>query len=277
MNNWMGVLTNNLYVVWVIAAKSTRRAMARKRCLILLAICLLPVLTAVLWRIFAPVGRSDYYGPNGYQMYAGLAVTAFLQFLVPIVPLFIGTAAINDEIEEKTIMFLFLRPVSKFNVVLAKTVSVMLTSAAILGGTLTLVFSICASSLGSKMIPGDFPLLLKDIGIFALSSFAYGGLFLLMGVVLRRPHILGLAYIFFWDSYAAYLPGKAGILNIKHYVTSIIPHEDPQNDVLAILTYHTPAEPAVAVFVLIAIGVGCSFLAFLAFQAKDYGFEKATA
>lgn len=281
MKNWTVVLANNLYATWIVAAKSTRRAMARKRCLILLAICSLPVLSVALWRVFAPIGGSDYQGPSAYEMYVFAAATSFLPFLVPLVPLFLGTAAINDEIEEKTIMFLFLRPVSKFTIVLAKTISVMLTSVAILGGTMTLVFSICASSLSSKMIPGDLPMLLKDIGVFALASFAYGGLFVLMGVFLRRPYILGLFYVIAWDSYAAYLPGKAGLLNIKHYVTSIFPHQtqeqSPLRAALAVLCPHTPAEPMFAAFVLIGVGLVCAFLAYVAFQARDYGFEKPTA
>ncbi len=265
----------NIYTTWVIAAKSTKRAMARKRVYFLLVICLLPVLAVGAWRIFAPIASYKYHGPNGYQMYEATAFTSFLQFLVPLVPLFLGTAAINDEIEEKTIMFLFLRPVPKFIVVLAKTLSVMLSSAVILGGTLAFVFAICASAPNAAMIPGDLPVLLKDIGVFALASFAYGGLFLLFGVIFRKPHVWGLIFIFAWDSYAAYLPGNAGIMNIKHFVTSIYPHQAYNESPLAMLAYHEPVSTATGITVLVCVGVACSFLAFLAFQARDYGYEKA--
>ncbi|MFH1740230.1 MAG: ABC transporter permease [bacterium] len=274
MKDWTDALVNQLYATWVITVKSTKRSVFRKRCLILLAICLLPVLAAILWRVLAPPGR---HGPTAYQMYASLMVTSFLQFLVPIVPLFLGTAAINDEIEEKTLMFLFLRPVSKFIVVFAKTLSVMVSSVVILGGTAVLIFCICASHPEAAMIPSHLPLLTKDLGVFALASFAYGSLFLLMGVLFRRPHIPGLIFVFAWDEYAAYLPGKAGILNIKHYVTSIFPHAADMESPLAILAYHTPEEPLISVIVLIAMGVGFSFLAFQVFRNKDYGFEKAAA
>jgi len=263
----------NIYATWVIAAKSTKRTMARKRVYFLLAVCLLPVLAVGAWRIFTPA----HHGPSAYQIYEGTAFTSFLQFLVPLIPLFLGTAAINDEIEEKTIMFLFLRPVPKFIVVLAKTVSVMLSSAVILGGTLALVFAICASAEDAAMIPGDLPVLLKDIGVFALASLAYGGLFLLFGVLFRKPHIWGLIYIFAWDMYAAYLPGNAGIMNIKHFVTSIYPHEAYDDSPLAMLAYHDPASITTGIVVLICVGLICSFLAFLTFQARDYGYEKAEA
>lgn len=281
MRNFGRALLENTYAVWVVATKSTSRSMGRKRCLVLLAICCLPVAAAGLWRIFAPIESPGYYGPNAYEVYVYTAGTTFLPFLVPLVPLFLGTAAINDEIEEKTIMFLFLRPVSKFAIVLAKTISVTLTSMAILGGTLTLVFSICASSPTGRMIPGDLAVLVKDICVFSLACFAYGGLFLLMGVVFRRPYILGLIYVIAWDSYAAYLPGKLGTLNVKHYVASIFPHgtqqEGPVRSLLAALCPQTPAGPTVAVTVLIGVGLVCSFLAFLAFRTRDYGFEKPSA
>ncbi len=278
MKGFRRALIQNIYAVWVVAMKSTRQTMGRKRCVVLLAICCLPVVAACLWRIFAPVQSSGYYGPNAYEVYVYAAGAMFLPFLVPLVPLFLGTAAINDEIEEKTIVFLFLRPVSKFAIVLAKTISVTLTCMAILGATLALVFSICASSPTARMIPGDLPVLVKDMCVFSLACFAYGGLFLLMGVLFRRPHIFGLIYVIAWDSYAAYLPGKLGTLNLKHYVTSIFPHgiqqEGPVRSFLAALSPRAPAEPTLAAVVLMGVGLVCSFLAFLAFQTRDYGFEK---
>ncbi len=278
MTGPMESILNRLYPAWVIACKSAGRALFRKRCLIIAAVCGLPILAALAFRIsIRPQPPGQHLALGGYQFYANLQATAFLQFLIPIVPLFLGTAAINDEIEEKTLIFLFLRPVSKFLIVLAKTVSVMISSTVILGVTGVLVFLICASTTGAAMLPGDLPLLMKDLWVYAMASFAYAGFFLFLGVMFRHPHIPALIFVFAWDEYAAYLPGSAGILNIKHYVTSIFPHEADQESFLHVLSYHEPVQPFLAVLVLLGIGFVFSFLAFAVFQSKDYGFEKASA
>ena len=50
------------------------------------------------------------------------------------------------------------------------------------------------------------PDLFRDLGVVLLTFLAYGALFALMGVLLRRPVIPGLLFLFGWELLAN-LPG----------------------------------------------------------------------
>jgi ABC-2 type transport system permease protein len=62
---------------------------------------------------------------------------------------------------------------------------------------------------------------------------AYNGVFALAGTVLRRPLLAGLFFIFGWQSVATFVPGKARLLTIAHYLRSLVPH--PSSGGLAFL------------------------------------------
>ena len=50
------------------------------------------------------------------------------------------------------------------------------------------------------------PVLLQDLGVMALTLVAYGALFTLLGVLLKRPVIAGLLFLYLWEL-LVYLPG----------------------------------------------------------------------
>jgi len=60
--------------------------------------------------------------------------------------------------------------------------------------------------------------LLRDLGLIALGLVAYGAVFLLVGVVFKRPLVGGLVFIFGWEPMASVLPGYLSQFTIAHYV-----------------------------------------------------------
>jgi hypothetical protein len=67
------------------------------------------------------------------------------------------------------------------------------------------------------------PDLFRDLGVAALTLVVYGALFTLLGVVLRRPVIPGLIFLFFWEL-AANLPGYMPRLTLTAWLRSLIRH-----------------------------------------------------
>jgi ABC-type transport system involved in multi-copper enzyme maturation permease subunit len=142
------------------------------------------------------------------------------------VTLFYGTALISEEVEEKTLTYLFVRPIPKPTIMIGKFLALIWI------GTLlvlpTIIISYAILYLRGDMGPffGDIGLLGKDVGIVLLALLAYGSFFSLLGAWLKHSILSGLVYAFGWEGIVSYLPGFTRKLTITHYVQSIFPHED---------------------------------------------------
>ena len=99
----------------------------------------------------------------------------FLRFIVPVLGVFYGTSLIADEVEDKTITYLFTRPISRGAVVLGKYLAYLVCVTAVVLPSVMIVFLI--------MVPlREHGQLFRhaasaDLGILALGLAAYGALF----------------------------------------------------------------------------------------------------
>src|SRR4029078_10874801 len=83
-----------------------------------------PVVIAMLLRLLdalgAPVFRVDGMQMAGPAVFGMMIWFFYLRFTVPVLGVFYGTSLIADEVEDKTITYLFTRPVPKGAVLLGK-------------------------------------------------------------------------------------------------------------------------------------------------------------
>ncbi|MFA5943450.1 MAG: CARDB domain-containing protein [Candidatus Thermoplasmatota archaeon] len=111
-----------------------------------------------------------------------------LKILVPLVALFFAAGVIEDQ--RGSLAYLLTRPVPRWQIPVARYVAMLAV------GSLALVVGIMATFFLLLGLPQDasgyfyWPLL---FGVASLA--AYGALFTLMGVALRRPYIAGLVYV----------------------------------------------------------------------------------
>src|SRR5260221_12868299 len=136
-----------------------------------------PVMIAVFLRLLDALG-APVFRVNGTTMVGptifGLMIWVFyLRFTVPVLGVFYGTSLIADEVEDKTITYLFSRPVPKGAVLLGKffaylawTVFVVLPSVVIVYLCIVLV----KGSLGASFLDLVKDLLLLTIGLAVYSA-----------------------------------------------------------------------------------------------------------
>jgi ABC-type transport system involved in multi-copper enzyme maturation permease subunit len=74
----------------------------------------------------------------------------------------------------------------------------------------------------------------------ALALLAYGALFTFVGVLLRRPVIPGLVFIFIWEL-VAYLPGYMPRFTLTAWLQSLIRHRPAQDDLSGLFGQVLPA------------------------------------
>jgi ABC-2 type transport system permease protein len=206
------------------------------------------------------------------QVFSTLMSTAVIHFLVVFVTLFYGTALISDELEGKTITYLFVRPIPKPVIMAGKYLALVWISALLVLPTVVLSYFILY--LGADLTPlmEDSGLLAKDIGIVFLALLAYGSFFALIGAWLKHPILAGLIYAFGWEGIISYLPGFTRKLTITHYIQSIFPHQDSSAAIAMLIGERTDALEAVITLVLLA----AFFLATasLILREKEYVLEQ---
>ena len=86
----------------------------------------------------------------------------FLRFIVPILGIFYGTSLIADEVEDKTITYLFTRPIPRSAVLLGKYLAYLASTVLIVLPSVMLVYFLVVP-VGGASIAATFPNLLRDL------------------------------------------------------------------------------------------------------------------
>lgn len=155
------------------------------------------------------LGQADADLEAAVRLISGLGFAV----VIPVVALVFGGAAVGDLREDKTLVYLWLRPMDRWPIVLgAFLASVTLTA------PITLV-----PVVGAAVLAGAGGGLVGATLIAGLVAVvAYCAVFTLLGVALRRFIVWGLAYILIWEGFIAL--GGAGVARfaIRKYTRSII-------------------------------------------------------
>jgi ABC-2 type transport system permease protein len=194
-----------------------------RRSLVVAILLGLPVVFAIAYRAVLAAKMPPQM--TGFDLYGIVVAIYYVRNVLPLAALFYATALIADEVDGKTLTYLITRPVrrsailvGKFGAYLATTLSLSLPAAVI-------TFFLLAMTGGG--IGGRVPDLFRDLGVMALALVAYGGLFTLLGVVLRRPVIPGLLFLYVWEL-VANLPGYMPRFTVTAWLRSLIKHRPPQ-------------------------------------------------
>jgi ABC-type transport system involved in multi-copper enzyme maturation permease subunit len=222
----------------------------------------LPVVIAVILRLLVEigipvtrVGRSDIAGPALF----GLMIWGFfIRFSIPVLAVFYGTSLIADEVEDKTITYLFTRPVPRAAVLLGKYFAYLVCTVSVVLPSVVLVWLLVAP-IGASLAE-TFVDLTRDLALLALGLAAYGAVFAWAGATLKRPLISGLIFVFGWEMLAMALPGYLKRLTVAYYLEGLVPHAIPETTISGVLQALFREAPGMAhsltgLAVIIALGL----------------------
>ena len=146
-----------------------------------------PLALGILFRVLEAmgvgemrVGRLPVAGPT---VFGGMIWLLYLRFIVPVLGVFYGTALVADEVEDKTITYLFVRPISRSAVLAGKYLAYLVTTVFVVLPSVVLLFLIVVP-LGNGSLASAFPDLLKDLVLLGIGLAAYGAIFAFIGAQL---------------------------------------------------------------------------------------------
>ena len=237
-----------------------------------------PVLLATVARIVQASGvaplRINGVRVEAISVFGMIIWVLFLRFIVPVLGVFYGTSLVADEVEDKTITYLFTRPLRRGAVLLGKYLAYLAcTTLVVLPSVMIVYFMLVPFGEVAR----SFTALLTDLFLLALGIATYGALFTMVGAWLKRPLVVGLVYVFGWEQFAMLMPGYLRRFTVAYYLQSLVPHAMPADEGIASLLRSiitdTPSTP-LSLFVLLAITVVSLVLAMRIIERREYVLEQ---
>lgn len=234
-----------------------------------------PVLLAIALRVVSVLYTSGFR-INGAQA-AGASVFGmmiwllYIRFIVPVLGVFYGTALIADEVDDKTITYLFTRPIPRRAVLFGKFLAYLVCTVLLVLPSVMLVFFLIVP-IGGSSIGEAFPSLLADLAMLAIGLAAYGAVFALVGTRLKRPLIVGLVFAFGWEPAVLLFPGYLKRLTVAYYLQALVRHEMPQDSAVSMLLQVFREVPSVLTSLVgLAVIVGVTlWLAGRAVEQREF-------
>jgi ABC-2 type transport system permease protein len=209
------------------------------------------------------------FGAGGFSEHAfdrfsrGFLIEIYLSLVVPLCTLAFAAGSIGGEREDRTLLFILVRPLARWAVLLAKVAATLpLALGTTCGGLF--VFCILAGEVGevawNDYVPAMF-----------LTTLAYVGLFHLFAVAFRYSTILALVYALLVEVLLGHAPGIIKRVAVNYYGRTMM-YEAGAPDGLAPPDPHwfEPFSPVVAGWTLIGFFIAALAIAALIFQRREY-------
>ncbi|HET9264707.1 MAG TPA: ABC transporter permease subunit [Vicinamibacterales bacterium] len=245
-----------------------------------------PVLIAVFLRLLVGLGAPLFESQEtrdgvtttvrmtGPAIFGLMIWIFYLRFTVPVLGVFYGTSLMADEVEDKTITYLFTRPIPRGAVLVGKYLAYLACTIFVVLPSIVIVYLLVVPIRGS--LGGSFVDLLKDLALLAIGLAVYGALFAFVGARFKRPLLVGLIFIFGWEQAALAFPGYLKRFTIAYYLQGLVPHAMPGNSIISLVQGIFQESPSLgtSLFWLIAIWAVFLFWGARLVARKEYVLEQ---
>ncbi len=183
--------------------------LGQRRTVVMLLFAAIPMVFAAVFRI-ATESDADplqFFGDSMEGIIVGL--------ILPLTALVFGTAALGQELEDGTAVYLLSKPIPRWRIVVEKA------AAAWVATTAVLVVSVVGAGL--ILLVGEFGY--RAIPAFAaavtLGALGYVALFVCLSVIFNRALIIGLVYVFIWEALVTQIVDNAQYVSIREFTLGI--------------------------------------------------------
>ena len=239
-----------------------------------------PVLLAVVSRVawlFVPSDSLRINGGavSGASVFGLMIWLLYVRFIVPILGVFYGTSLIADEVEDRTITYLFTRPIQRGAVLVGKYVAYLACTVLLILPSVMVVFFLMVP-VGGGSIAQMFPSLLADLGMLAAGLATYGAVFAWVGARVKRPLVAGLVFVLGWEPAVLLFPGYLKQATVAYYLQALVPHAMPQDSTMNLLLQAFSDMPGIvpSIIALLVLTAGALWLAARTVESREYVLEQ---
>jgi ABC-type transport system involved in multi-copper enzyme maturation permease subunit len=200
---------------------ATLQVIGRKRRLVTIIVFLLPFVLALIVRRFG--------APDTNLGYSAVVSGMLAMFLIPFVAVFWGSALLTDEVEGKTLVFLWTRPAGRSRLFVLKYIAVVLWIFLLSAVAILSTYLVIYSRTSFSNVADNLMVTIWDIRALALGGACYAALSFLFATLFKKPVTIGLLYAYLFDSLANVLPGFMKRFSIRHNVLSLASHPTPDH------------------------------------------------
>lgn len=186
-----------------------RQIVAQRRTWVMLLFASVPVLLAIIFRLAADADEDPL------EFFMGGMDGLMIGLILPLTALVFGTAALGQELEDGTAVYLLSKPISRWRVVVEKAIAAWITTSAVL------IISIGITGL--ILLAGDAeygPILAASIAV-SFGALAYVSLFVCLSIMFSRALIIGLVYVFVWEAIITGLINNARYFSIREFTLGV--------------------------------------------------------
>lgn len=255
---------------WILFRAHLWRIFRTRRGWIAAGLAALPVLMALA------VSTISRYEGKPLPVEALMSFTWFvlIQTIVPIVALVMASSVIAEEIEDRTITYLFTRPIPRAAILFGRWSAAALPLVLLLCGSAELLIRIL-EPVSEKMEGGSWMpdgLHARILVTVSMGALVYSALFASAGALFKRPMLIGLGYTFVYEGFLGNLPGSSQKSTVIYYLKSFLLARHPGlGGEVSEALFSTPLlEPAAAVRSLALILIGILALGVWRFSRREY-------
>jgi ABC-2 type transport system permease protein len=194
-----------------VAGLTVRQLFTRTRFITMTAFALVPALFVLIFRL-----KDHAYDPNGDAFLVRIYEDIVVFVLLPLLAVVFGTAAFGGEIDDGTIVYLLVKNLPRWQVVLSKFAVAALATAAMVIASLALAWL----ALGAHT--DQLAVVTAYTEAVALGAALYCALFVTLGLTSKRALVLGLLYVVVLEITLS--PNVAGLksLSVREFVMTMV-------------------------------------------------------
>ncbi|MGA1793679.1 MAG: ABC transporter permease [Thermoplasmatota archaeon] len=211
-----------------ILGKTTRDIFLRKSIIFAMFFLLIPSFISIYSLADTTEDFKEWWG-----LYSVLGLYMYLQFLVLLYSLIYGSSLVNEDIENRTMTYMVIRGAKKGEVYLWKYIGTVISLMIMFTVSIITMYVILAGHGSARFVLIRTDMLLHLL----LASYAgiifFTALFSFIGVIFKRPLMIGLLYAFFWEIVMVNIPFNIQYATGMHYLRSIFTGSDIVRTVVA--------------------------------------------
>ena len=198
-----------------IFALSIRQLLGRWRVLVILLLAALPSLLILLIELLGdaePTFDAAFVEPIIDAMVVG--------GIMPIVTMVLASAAFGNELEDKTLYYLVLKPVSRISIVVAKLLATLVVAVPLV---------VSSGVVASALVGAEVQVLGTLAVALASGVAAYAAIFTFAGLLTPRALAYGLVYVLVWEGLLSTIVSGVRYLSVRGYTLALLHGMDEES------------------------------------------------